>query len=76
MSNSSSEQDSIFEIVELVNNEMEAESGFQFPHALDCVVEVDEDGAATLTWRLVNNLSGDLFEIVAEKVDKGYQEIR
>jgi len=53
----------ILELVEIVNNDMEAESGFEFPHSLDCTVTIDKAGQPHLSWALVNNMTRDVYGI-------------
>lgn len=46
---------SIFEIVELINHDMEQESGYIFYHALDASVSNGKDGIPHIEWALINN---------------------
>ncbi len=57
--------DSIFEILELANHDMEHESGLEFPHSWDAVVTIDRQGNPHIAWSLVNNSTGELYPIGA-----------
>jgi predicted DNA-binding WGR domain protein len=46
---------SIFETVELTNQDMEDESGIVFYHALDASVTVDKKGLPHVEWKLLDN---------------------